>query len=704
MRKKEMQDFIKDCDFVLGHIKTGVKSKISYAFEKIFLWLPGSDLQQEFASLRRKHSHVLTTSAELTPEEAKEKQEALEAFALLLVKIKHEYCFKRLAIFHNQSQLHNVLERDHDEFDPYDRYLSEALLVKPWEHHTFNIKSSELTHENLIECSYINGLMLQGFFFPSIEHMEDLFSVYEDKHAPRELRLHAFVGATLHITLHKDFLDLFPEKKSALLTHYMDEGERHLYLFIKAYHQARHTEDMTDEVSRIVSTLTHGFKDTVQSDSEDAKEMMQRINEVTKYCIDPQYLAFMNFQNSPGYTNTWTFDIRRMNNYLLPFSFEHPSVQEHATPYTLNHQEVYKQFSNGAMICDIDQYINAVSPNAVVHTFIKKQPKGCPYTVNLDVQAINNITVGLFRFFKFYKAFPNRELQYMNPFHDNGNPVYLSKILRNTDYIKDLCKVFRNVLNCKETRPLLKTTMASWKQDEELHEIFLDVLDTSDPLVEVTCKNLLALNPKSLKGGVRLVKYHSENKSEDAREEARRKKEDEEIVEMLEKTYPEDMDVMDRASYFYYETKDYDRCLKTLFRGIYYHPEEEDYIYNLTEVFLLLGRKEDAEKYATKMMEMKEPSHQAFFRAGHIAYIMGHRDLAIEHYLKGGEYFYEAESFVKDLLPFPRDPEVLKECLDTGLFEDLKIVEPYGLTKQKIEEMEQIVFNELRKWNRSGVF
>jgi tetratricopeptide (TPR) repeat protein len=141
-----------------------------------------------------------------------------------------------------------------------------------------------------------------------------------------------------------------------------------------------------------------------------------------------------------------------------------------------------------------------------------------------------------------------------------------------------------------------------------------------------------------------------------------------------------------------------------LFRGIYYHPEEEDYIYNLTEVFLLLGRKEDAEKYATKMMEMKEPSHQAFFRAGHIAYIMGHRDLAIKHYLKGGEYFYEAESFVKDLLPFPRDPEVLKECLDTGLFEDLKVVEPYGLTKQKIEEMEQIVFNELRKWNRSGVF
>lgn len=705
MRKKGMKDFLADCKDVIRRIKTGEKSKISYGFEKIFLWLPGSNLQPDYKDLMKLYGRVLAKSANETEvptaERIAERQQALAAFGRLLVKIKYEYCFNRLSIFHHQVQLHEVLKRDHDEYDPYDRYFSEGLAIVPWEHHTFHIEGEKLNEENLVECSFLNGIIVQGLFFPSICHIEDLFSVYKDKEAPLALRIHAFVGATLQLVCHADYLELFPEQLSAFYTHYMEEeGERHLFLTIKAYHQAMMTENLIKKMALHLQPYSQGGAITPKSE-EEVENMKSALKEVEKHvinCIDAQHVVFKNYLDHVPYNHYERFDMRRMNNWLLPFSFEHPSVKKYGTEYLLTHPEKFRRFYAEVHICDIDQYLNSISSFSAAHEMVKKKNYISPKRLLKDDEvAVNNMIVGLFRFFSFYKAFPNEELQFMNPFQRKGDPIVLSRLLGKVKYIKSLCNTFLEMDRLLYIPDLFKSSSV-WEKDEELCDIYMKTLvcihRDHEPEMEYACTKLLEHNPKHLEAGMELVNYYRCKKDDNDEEAAQRKEKVLSLLKMLEETYPESNEVVDIACDYYYGHGMYEKSLKTLFRGLYYQPEDETHFFNITETFLALGRKEDAWKYAQKMMKLPSLMDSSYVRAGHIALIMGMRQTALKYYIMGFKLCYSDIAKYKHMPDYPRDPEELKECLE-GIYNELEILKPYGITRQKLTHIARHVYNAL---------
>ncbi len=705
---KEFKEFLNLCESTHVYLMSAERDEIYEKFEDMFLHLPGSVHRKEFEDLKEKYGcHLLkreTGVCDMTPQEKEDLKEAQSVFDQFITKLKHEYCFNKMQIFRYQVQLHNILERDHEEFDPYDRYLSEGIKILPWEHYEFRIKGSTLNHENLIQCSIMNGIILQGLLFRSDQHVEDLFAVFENKQAPIALRAHAFVGACLLIGKHAALGRKETKFPSSVKTHFIDEGEFFLYLYLKAFYLSCYTKITFNEAISKLENIVKKFKAIKHTVQEDYDRFFQESADVAKNTFDVNYMTFDSMMQNPPTFLYDRYDLRFMNNWMLPFSFEHPSVVKHQPKYLKSNQEKYIKCCDANHICDLDRYIIAVTPKAPTHDVIKAMHITNPLEENSAEMEINKFIMQLQRFFDFYKTYPQKELAHLNPFImlAGSKPDHLFFLLKNVAYIKDLFLTI-NEVDKDSAGVLMWETIPAWEKNIETMEIITDHMKFTDVNFNIgfVCKKLLAVDPKNKKAAIKLIQYSMKLEkygANDGRliplEHIANKEEQLELAEMLEQNYPEDQDVMDTACLLYYHAGMYDKAIKTLHRSIFYFPQDEDYMYDLTEMYLLSGRKEEAFKYARKMLDEQEESAENYVRAGHTALAMGNRELAMEWYREGIEREYKAKAEEYEIPLEPKDKTLLKESLEL-IEEEPELLEPYGITSKDLHKTVQELYKQL---------
>jgi hypothetical protein len=704
MKKDERDTFYNIIKMLYGALGMLPRESLFRLFEEGFLFLPGSMLRKEYEELKEKYQDVFPKKLyefhEESPKTRAKRQPARDAFRLLIDKMLHEYFFGKMDIFQKQVQLHEILKRDREELDPYDRYFSKGLSILPWEHYEFNVKGSRLDHENLIQSSIMNGIILQGLFFFSRQHVEDLFTVYENKQAPIALRMRAFIGATI---LYANTIDHEIDEeiqKMPITTHYTGEGEHHLYMFLKAFAQVRHTEEaLTNIAKKLAEMATDAKKKQFRISKKKVDNIVKISQEGFKNCLDIQLLGFCALYHKPPVHLYERYDLRFMNNWMLPFSFEHPSVLKYAPSYMRKSPGMYIHFCNENRIGNIDRYINAVSPDAEIHKFINVISEDFYPEEYTDQTEINNFLVDFYRFFKLYRSYPGEEIQKLNPFTN----LYFKirdyyRLLTNVDLIKDLFITLLEINEDAEAISLITSTISAWGKNKEMMELILEKLNKEqlnscpDCRTEDICRMLLALDPTNKKGGTELIEYCIEvNEIEDKRRKDEYvirtpKKEQLRILDMLEQNYPEDEDIIELAWDFYLACHKYNKGIKTLHRAVFYYPDDIEYIYNLTELYLLNDQKEEAFKYAKKMVEKEKNDSDAFVRAGHTALVMGDRELALEWYEKGIEIQYK-ELDEDEELNFVDRTELMDECL-RKLYDDLPILKAYGVNRAKMKRIE----------------